>query len=122
MNRFRLKVGLTMLAIAAIAAQTSWAAFHLWRFTEFYSNTDGSVQFVELHSSSNNENVANGAEIRSVSTGKVFAFPGNLSSPQTANKRLLIATPGFGSLPGGVAPDYDTLPANFLDPAGDTRT
>ena len=33
----------------------------------------------------------------------------------TANQRLLFATPGFALLPGGVTPDY-TIPVEFFDP------
>jgi hypothetical protein len=62
------------------------AFFHLWDFTEFFSNADGSVQFIELRNTSNNEHFASGAEIRSTSTGKTFTFPGNLASNLTAAK------------------------------------
>jgi hypothetical protein len=94
------------------------AFFHLWRFTELFSNADGSVQFIEFHSPAAGENFATGSTIRSMSTGKVYTFDRDLSG-STANKNLLVATAGFGALAGGVTPDY-TLPANFFNPAGDT--
>jgi hypothetical protein len=94
------------------------AFFHLWKFTELFSNADGSVQFMEFHSPAAGENFATGSTIRSMSTGKVFTFDRDLTG-STANKNLLVATAGFGSLAGGVTPDY-TLPANFFNPAGDT--
>jgi len=109
----------TAFLTVAVSGTMAQAAFHLWTFTEFFSNEDGSVQFVELHSPANNEHFADGAEIRSTSTGQVFTFPGDLSSSQTANRHLLIATADFGSLPGGVTPDY-TLPESFFDSDGDT--
>src|SRR5262249_27613721 len=40
-------------------------------------------------------------------------------SAATANTWILVATAGFGSLPGGVTPDY-ILPANFLNTGGGT--
>jgi hypothetical protein len=101
--------------LAPVPAQ---AFFHLWRFTEVFSNADGSVQFIEFHSPAAGENFATGSTIRSMSTGKVYTFDHDLTG-STANKNLLVATAGFGSLPGGVTPDY-TLPANFFNPAGDT--
>jgi PEP-CTERM motif len=95
------------------------AFFHLWRFTEFFSNHDGSVQFIELHSSGSAETVAQGATITSMSTGKVFTFQSNLTG-NTFNRRLLIATPGFVSLPGAVAPDFTLPSTSFFNTAGDT--
>src|SRR5262245_590795 len=74
------------------------AFFHLWDFSEFFSDADGSVQFIELHTASAGETFATGVDIRSNS--KVFTFDHNLSG-STANKDLLVATAGFGSLPGG---------------------
>ena len=53
---------------------------------------------------------------------KTFTFPSNLPNPpQTTGRTMLIATPGFAALPGGVTPDY-TLPdpavfGAFFDPA-----
>jgi hypothetical protein len=112
-------------AFAAMAAifttPAAHAFFHLWRFSEFFSNADGSVQFIELRSTSGGENFAQGAQIRSASTGKTFTFPSNLVG-STFNKNLLIATSGFGTLPGGVTPDFTLPSANFFNPAGDTMT
>jgi hypothetical protein len=112
----------TFVAIAAIfTTPAAHAFFHLWRFSEFFSNADGSVQFIELRSTSGGENFAQGAQIRSASTGKTFTFPSNLVG-STFNKNLLIATSGFGALPGGVTPDFTLPSANFFNPAGDTMT
>ena len=122
MNRFRFAIGLTVLVSTALATQPAAAFFHLWKFTEFFSNTNGSVQFIEMRNTSNFEHFASGAQIRSLSTGKVFTFPNNLSSTSTANKNLLIATAGFGSLPGGVTPDFTLPSTSFFNPAGDTIT
>lgn len=114
-----------VLIFVALACSRGEAFFHLWRFSEFYSSPDGSVQFIELHTTGLNEIFSNGATITSASTGKVYTFHGNLTGP-TTNKSLLIATSGFGSLPGGVTPDFppplDPLPPNFFNPNGDTLT
>jgi hypothetical protein len=110
-----------VFTLIAFTCTDASAFFHLWRFTEFFSNADGTVQFIELQSSGSGETFANGAEFRSMSTGKVVTLTQNLSG-STINKRLLLATAGFGSLPGAVPPDFPItpLPPNFFNPAGDT--
>lgn len=118
MNKRRFAAGGAMIALA-LSAAPAHALFHLWDFTEFYSNVDGSVQFIEMRATSNGENVASAGQLRSASTGNVFQFPSNLMSSLTANKNLLVATTGFEALNGGVLPDF-TLPASFFNPAGDT--
>ena len=104
-----------LVALAAISlvliSNSAQAAFHLWSFSEFFSNADGSVQFIEMVAAGSGETVANGAQIRTTS-GNTFSFPGNLTG-NTLNKRLLIATSGFASIPGAVTPDF-TLPVHQL--------
>jgi hypothetical protein len=94
-----------------------------WRFGEFFSNAEASVQFIELVSQGANEGQASGAQIRSTFTGQTITLNQDLVG-STLGKRLLLATGGFGSLPGAVAPDYPTfpLPAFFFNPYGDTLT
>jgi Dockerin type I domain len=113
----RLLIG-GLLAVAAVAfyAPPAGAAFHLWTISEVYSNSDGSVQFIELFTSSVGQTFTNNTQIKSNSN--TFTFPANLSQ-DTTNKHMLLATAGFGSLAGGVAPDF-TIPKNFFNPAGDT--
>src|SRR5688572_33166293 len=55
---------------SAILACTTVGAFFEWRFSEVFSNADGSVQFIELRSQGADEGQASGAQIRSSSTGK----------------------------------------------------
>jgi hypothetical protein len=106
------------LAVTAVAfyAPPAGAAFHLWTISEVFSNSDGSVQFIELFTSSAGQTLTNGTQIKS--NGNTFTFPANLSQ-DTTNKHLLLATAGFGSLAGGVTPDF-TIPSHFFNPAGDT--
>ena len=91
------------------------ANFHHWQINEIYSNADGTVQFIELFCPANDENLLGGQRLvcSNEANTNTFIFPGNLSSVNTANKTLLLATAGFGALPGGVALDF-TLPTNFL--------
>jgi hypothetical protein len=107
------------LCVAVLAAATSaQAAFHLWEIQEVYSNADGSVQFIEMFNFSNNENFISSYKLETDSDGsfKSYTFPTSIPTEiATANKRLLIATPGFAAI-ANVTPDY-TLPSGlFFNP------
>lgn len=110
----------TILGIAAAISflnAPAHASFHLWKFSEVFSNADGSVQFIEMLDPSNGEELVGGIQLKS--NTHTLSVPANLPSDITANHRMLFATSGFGALPGGVTPDY-IIPANFFSPAGDT--
>src|SRR5262245_60607245 len=82
-------------------------SFHLYRINEIYSNSDGSIQFIELVVGNEpSENFWQGHTISASGNGVTnqFTFPNNLPSP-TNNTSVLVATPGFASL-GLVQPDY----------------
>ena len=116
--RIRWFAALALMACASLAQ----AAFHLFRIEQMYTNADGSVQFVVLKegSGSNGENMWSGNTLRATPSGgaqRTFEFLNDLPS-STANRRVLVATPGFAAL-GIVAPDY-TMPANFLPIGGGT--
>ena len=107
---------LALLASAALLAPSAQAAFHIFDIQEIFSNADGSVQFIELFSTSGGQNVVSGQTIRlevasPVSTLGTFTFPTNGPS-NTANKTYLIGTSNLTAL-YGVTPDF-ILPANFL--------
>lgn len=99
-----------MAAVAACAvawmAADAQAGSHLWRFNEIFSNTDGTIQFIELHEccGSNAEVNLSGKWVLSDATGNQFFFPENLIPPTA--KHLLLATAGFAALPGAPTPDY----------------
>src|SRR3954470_11539634 len=86
-------------------SRSAEGAFHLWQVKEVFSNADGSVQFVEMFDSFGGETFTNGFTLTANSDGnvKTFTFPSNISSTPAS---MLIATNGFGSLPGGVTPDF----------------
>src|SRR4051812_26963948 len=111
------------LGLAVLAAAPAMGSFHDWRISEVYSNASGSVQFIELHESfgGTGEYFLNGFSISS--NTKTFTFPNDLPALNTANRRFIIATPGFGSIPGSVTPDYTfTAAGPFFSAAGDTLT
>lgn len=92
------------------------AAFHLWQFTEVFSNADGSVQFIEMRTPFNSEHLLAGHTL--TSNGKAFNVTTNLPSSSTANKHFIFATAAYAALPGAVAPDY-IIPPSFFDVEGD---
>jgi hypothetical protein len=116
------RIGVAMVLLFAGVTQPASAAFHLWQMHEVFSNSSGTVQFIELNDSFSGETLVNGFSVTANSDGniKTFTFPGNLT--QNTPGQLLIATTGFGSLPGGVAPDFtfsqSTTPisGNFFNP------
>ena len=111
------KLFICLAFLAALRAAPARASFHLWKFSEAFSNADGSVQFIEMLDPADGEEFVSGIQLKS--NAHTFSVPANLPSALTANHHMLFATAGFGSLPGGVPPDY-IIPANFFSPAGDT--
>ena len=114
---------LLLSLMALVFSLPANAAFHLWKISEIYTNADGTVQFVELATTFDFENLLAGQTITSTNVAgtitNTFTFPANLPSPATANKRFLIGTAGVATAPGGITPDY-IVPNNFLFPAGGT--
>jgi hypothetical protein len=116
MNRLRLTAELFWLVLLAFAAAPVHAHFHLWNFTEVFSNADGSVQFIELFTTAPDEFDADGEFLKS--STKTYTFPVDLPGT-TTNKQFIVATAAFAALPGAVTPDY-VIPDNFFDPVSDT--
>src|SRR5262245_36256272 len=135
MNRFQPRVPSSLLVslfaiMIAAPSPEAIAKSHTWRFTEAFSNADGTVQFIELRESLglNDETLVPGHVLSSTATGKTFTFPPPNLPATTAFKRLLIGTPAFAALfatlPGAPAPDY-IVPAGsvpFFATASDTLT
>src|SRR5262245_10299034 len=105
--------------LASTCALEADACSHLWKLNEVYTSADGSIQFIEMYVplNANGEDFIGGLKVRSVVTGHVFQFPGNLSGP-TGFKHLLLATQSFANLPGAPTPDY-IIPPNFFATSGD---
>src|SRR6478752_312404 len=104
-NNYCRAVLLSIFAALIVPSSPSRAAFHLWQVKEVFSTSDGSVQFVEMFDSFGSETSVNGFTLKANSDGniKTFTFPGNITGTPGS---MLIATSGFGSLPGGVTPDF----------------
>jgi hypothetical protein len=117
-----MSTGARSLAVLALLffASVGQAAFHNFRIEQIYTNADGSVQFVVLHEAfgGNGENMWSGRSLVATPTGgsaRTFTFLADLPNT-TANRRVLVATPGFAAL-NIVTPDF-TMPAGFVPMGG----
>jgi len=119
---------LTLLAFFITTTSTAQASFHKWEITELFSNADGSIQFIELFTPDDDQELLNTdpdvAQLSSISidgssTNLMASFPNDLPSALTANKSFLIATAGFQGLAGAVTPDY-IMSDGFLFTGGGT--
>jgi hypothetical protein len=102
-------------AVVLLASVPVRASSHLWEITEVFSNADGSVQYIELSTTSAGQTALSGHTIVARANGvptATFTFSGNLTG-NTVDGHVLIATASFGTLPGAVTPDF-ILPCGFL--------
>jgi hypothetical protein len=99
-------------------AAPAQAVFHLWDVAEVFSNADGSVQFIEFFTASNGQQFLSGHFVRTEQLGATlenFEFGSDLIvPPNTANRRFLVATPGFFAV-SGVEPDYEFAAPGFIE-------
>ena len=118
----------TLLAFFITTTSTAQASFHKWEITELFSNADGSIQFIELFTPDDDQELLNTdpdvAQLSSTSadgssTNLMASFPNDLPTALTANKSFLIATAGFQGLAGAVTPDY-IMSDGFLFTGGGT--
>jgi hypothetical protein len=118
-NRF---VNACAVALTLCAAPSALASFHLWRFSEIYTDASGNVQFIEMNTTFSGQQFIPGHTIKCTNAAgtlsNTFTFQTNTCAP-TNNKRIIIATAAYANLPGAPAPDY-TIPANFLFKEGGT--
>jgi hypothetical protein len=112
-----------VIALVALRPRPALAVFHLWKVKEVYSNSDGSIQYIELFSASGSQNAMSGHTITANSDGTVrtFTFGSNLVG-STASKHLLIATPGFALVPGAPTPNYILPCGPFFTPGATSIT
>lgn len=112
-----------LVAAGVVTATPARATFHLWDVAEVYSNADGSIQYVEFTTASNGQGLLAAHVIRATSDGvaRDFTIPIALLG-STANRRFLVATPGFASLPGAVTPDYVLPCGPFFEPGATSIT
>ena len=106
----------SLLALAGmmlISLEVS-ASFHLWTISEVFSNSDGTIQFIELSTTSSSQQELSGQTITSSGPDlptTAFTFDSDLIG-DTANKQVLLATERFALL-AGHQPDY-VIPDGFV--------
>ncbi len=112
-----------LIAVTMFTGQAR-AAFHLWSITEIYSNSSGTLQFIELTDSSGGQNLVGGQQIQVHNLGNTltntFTLGSGSLSGSTAGHSLLFATAGAQAA-GAPAADY-ILPNGFLFQAGGSIT
>lgn len=116
----RNSLGLACFALMLSATPTN-AAFHLWQLQELYSDSTGSLQFIELFTTFDSQQFVAGQQISVSNIGNTltntFTIPTNLPG-SSANKSFLFGTSGLQAA-GGPTPDY-IIPNNFLFTGGGT--
>lgn len=110
--------------LALLAARPASATFHLWTVEEAFSNEDGTIQYVELRTTSDFQNLMSGHVLQAQRDATIqhsFPFPSNLPTTATATHFMLVATPAFATVTG-VTPDYVLPPTRFLESTTNTLT
>jgi hypothetical protein len=114
-------IGFSVL-FSMLAGGTASAGQHTWDVNEVFSNSDGTIQFVELEEVNGTPNETGVIDETLSSDAESFVMNGAAIAAPTSNKFYLIATQGFADLPGAPTPDV-IIPAGsvpFINTAGDT--
>ena len=84
---------ITLLVFFVSCTSSARADFHKWEITELFSNADGSVQFIELFTPDDGQELLNSspdtAQLSStdgITTNLMASFPNDLPSDLTANR------------------------------------
>ena len=110
-----------LAAFILLTVRSSLATFHLWQIVKVYSNSSGTVQYIELFTTSPGQEFVAGQQMSS-NTHSV-TLPSNLPATagrSTANQHFLLATPGYFALSGVPLADYNLGVNNFFSTSGDT--
>ncbi len=106
-----------LLALALAFSLAASAGGHTWRVKEFFSNADGTIQYVEVWEANGTPGEVGTANHNVTSNTNTFRIPSNVAAPTTF-KSLLLATQGFADL-NVVTPDY-IIPDNFFSTSADS--
>jgi hypothetical protein len=110
-----------VVCAVAVTASPARAEFHLWQIQEVYSNSSGTLQFIELTDQFGSQNFVGGQSINVSNPANTqtntFMIPGSDVLPgDTLGHMLLFGTSGLHAA-GGPTPDY-VIPDNFLFTGG----
>src|ERR1700752_5341981 len=97
---------ITVLAFSLVVVNPVMAGSHTWDVFEIFSDSTGTIHFIELREMNNTpgETGVNGHLITSLIRN--YTVPGAALTPPTSNKSLLFATPAYAALSGVPAPNY----------------
>ena len=110
-------------AVLLAAAGPAFAGAHTWDVNEVFSNSDGTIQFVELVEANGTPGELGVPSQTLASLSKSFTIGGGPLAAPSSNKFFLIATAAFAALPGAPAPDATIPPSSlpfFFATSGDT--
>ncbi len=117
-GRLSMRDSLAVLAVSCLLANPIYA-FDAWRIDEIFSSADGTVQYIKLSTSTENQQNLSGRVIRTLDAngnpGETYTFATNLTG-QTANRSVLLGTTAFVAA-SGLAVDYP-LPTGFIRTEG----
>jgi len=102
---------------ALMATSAAFADFEDWQIEEFFTNADGTIQYIELSTVATAQDDLDGVSLEfiSIAGNSTFEFDRDLEG-DTANRSLLLATAGF-EVVAGLAPDF-VLPDGFMSIGG----
>ena len=97
---------LAAVLATVLLAVPAHADFHLWFPAEFYTNADGSIQFIELMSTDPGQEFLLNHQLQSSHNGdtRTYIFPSN-SQAQNNKRSMLLATQEFDDMTGKTIPD-----------------
>jgi hypothetical protein len=115
---------IAMIAGSLIAASNSRAAFHFWAIQEVYSNSSGTLQFIEFYDGFGGQQFVGLQEVQVSNLGNTLTntfqiphhLPSNAMPTESFQKTFLMGTAGIQAA-GGPAPDF-IIPDGFLFTAG----
>lgn len=115
-------IRLLILGLAsALCATSAPAAFHLWNIRELYTNSSGTVQFIEFFTTFGSQQFTNGQQISVTNLAgtqtNTFTLTSDLPGDST-NHAFIIGTAGLQAA-GGPVPNF-IIPNNFLFAGGGT--
>jgi hypothetical protein len=117
-----LRHGCAGASLVLLLSSVAYAGSHLWRFSEFYSSPDRSVQFIEMHEIGGSD-IETAISNHWYETNSYNHDHSDLLDSDlpfgTANKKFLVGTQSYAALSGVPAPDY-VVPDGIINPAGDT--
>ncbi len=106
--------GLFAAVAVLVPFTTSLGGSHTWRVTEIFSNTDRTIQFIEIGECCGLANEI-GLRNKPVSSNtNVFILPANLPAGSTANAHILLGTAAYAALPNAITPDH-VIDQEFFD-------